>query len=92
MDSEGQNLRSHLFLVRVWAGESAQAGSISAWHGRVQHITSSEAGYFHDWAGLITQLQSLLARLEVADPGGCDSSGPGSPAMPAMPPGETPAS
>ena len=41
---------SQLFMLRMWP-EDLGGGQVE-WRGRVQHVASGEARYFHDWATL----------------------------------------
>ncbi|MFL5591267.1 MAG: hypothetical protein ACJ8DI_26935 [Ktedonobacteraceae bacterium] len=57
MDKEGQH-HSELFTVRLWQEE--QGNDQVTWRGKVQHVTSGEARYFHDWSTLIAFLLRWL--------------------------------
>lgn len=55
--------RSERFVIRLWREESAapQAG----WRGRMQHITSGEIRFFHDWDTFIGGLTELTQQIRV---------------------------
>ena len=59
------DLPSQVFLVRLWV--EPQDDGQTAWHGKVQHLTSSEAHRFGDWASLVAVLQLMLPDLHQAD-------------------------
>ncbi len=54
--SEDDN--SHVFLVRVWATETAEGRS--EWHGKAQHVLSGEANYLPDLSRLPDVMIGML--------------------------------
>jgi hypothetical protein len=54
---------SHLFLVRIRAGDTARdpQPEQTLWCGRVQRVVSGEACDFRDWCELIECLSAMLA-------------------------------
>lgn len=71
MKSDRSQDSSQPFLLRVWKEEVE--GSV-VWAGRLQHILTGKGRLFHDWAGLIEQLESSLRETEgeQASPGSMD--------------------
>jgi hypothetical protein len=63
MDRARQH-HSELFTVRLWQEE--RGNGEEEWRGKVQHVTSGEACYFHDWPTLITFLRRLLSDSEAS--------------------------
>ncbi len=57
-DAGRQMHRSHLFTLRLWLEEMG-AGQ-KDWRGKVQHVDSGEARYFHDWPTLEEFLEKLI--------------------------------
>ena len=53
---------SQLFTIRLWC---EQMGDHFEWRGKVQHVTTGEAHYFHDWETLLARLKDMLAADEV---------------------------
>lgn len=58
LDEHKPPTRSHLFTVRLWVGQSEEAGP--AWYGKVQDMVDGHTAYFCDWQALLTVLQSML--------------------------------
>jgi hypothetical protein len=48
---------SELFTVRLWR---EQVNDHWEWRGKVQHVTSGETRYFHQWETLVAALQEML--------------------------------
>jgi hypothetical protein len=70
-DRSLSTVTSHLFTIRVWR-EELGAGR-SEWRGKVQHVLSSEARYFREWADLIAFVREQVGdqsanSAEVPDP------------------------
>lgn len=57
MDQTRQH-SSELFTVRVWQEE--RGNDRVEWLGKVQHVSTGEALYFHEWHTLITFLLGWL--------------------------------
>ena len=57
MDKTRQH-HSELFTVRLWQEE--RGNDRVEWLGKVQHVSSGEAHYFHEWTTLITFLLKWL--------------------------------
>ncbi len=55
--------QSNLFLIRMWVDQDG--GTQGEWHGKVQHMNSSQASSFEDWA----TLKEVLARMLDLDAG-----------------------
>jgi hypothetical protein len=51
--------RSHLFMLRVW--QEATGPAETEWRGRLQHVPSGQVCYFRDWAGLVSDMLSILS-------------------------------
>lgn len=49
---------SQLFTLRMWLEELGEGQT--ALRGKVQHVTSGEVRYFHDWTTLETFLECIL--------------------------------
>lgn len=64
MNEDHDSNRSHLFLVRLWAGEMS---SQNEWHGRVQHILTGEAHSFRHWTALVEGLLAMLPETDKQD-------------------------
>ncbi|HKP53616.1 MAG TPA: hypothetical protein VJ183_13315 [Chloroflexia bacterium] len=79
MSTESLSKDSSLFLVRLWAerdgGSDGNERSDNARRGKVLHVLSGEAHHFHDWAGLIAQMEMMLSQFENA-PGAVASEQP----------------
>jgi hypothetical protein len=71
MDERAQFDWSHLFLVRLWAGEGSGDGS-GAWRGKVQHLATGRAESFGDWASLVEALAAMIPTLPNPQPTGSD--------------------
>lgn len=56
---------SQVFLLRLWT--ERQGDGQTAWHGKVQHLTSGEAHRFSSWADLVAMLQVMLPDLQQID-------------------------
>jgi hypothetical protein len=54
--------RSQLFMLRVWLEDLGNGQT--EWRGKVQHVNSGEARYFHDWAILEAFVESLIGKPE----------------------------
>ena len=61
MDGEASRSRSDLFVVRVWQEDMGEGRT--EWRGKVQHILTGDARYFHGWSGLIEILVRILSDL-----------------------------
>lgn len=57
MDKTRQH-HSELFTVRLWQEE--RGNDQVEWLGKVQHVSTGEAYYFHEWPTLITFLLRWL--------------------------------
>jgi hypothetical protein len=62
MSDNGQDNRSHLFLVRVRAEEISEClqPESKLWSGRVQQVVTGETYNFLGWAELIRRLGTML--------------------------------
>lgn len=62
INNDADNLvpRSHLFMLRIWLEDigNEQAG----WRARVQHVSSGEVRYFHDWSTLEAFVEGLVSK------------------------------
>ena len=54
---------SHLFTVRLWRERLGRGES--EWRGKVEHIPSREACYFHEWSMLIGFLLEVLSQQDL---------------------------
>ncbi len=61
MDQTRQH-HSELFTVRLWQEE--RGNDRVEWLGKVQHVSTGEALYFHEWLALITFLLRWLPGTE----------------------------
>ncbi|HKP51774.1 MAG TPA: hypothetical protein VJ183_03885 [Chloroflexia bacterium] len=53
-----QPTQSNLFLIRMWVDQDGTTHG--EWHGKVQHMNSSQASSFDDWATLKEVLTKML--------------------------------
>ncbi len=53
-----EQLQSNLFLIRLWVDQ--EGGEQGEWHGKVQHMNSSQVASFDDWATLKMTLAKML--------------------------------
>jgi hypothetical protein len=63
LETEGRDNKSHLFLVRLWP-ERENKGEVSdgqaRWQGKIQHVITGKAYYFHNWESMLQVLNSML--------------------------------
>jgi hypothetical protein len=59
-EAEKMHTTSQLFLVRLWPGEEGG----TEWWGKIQHVSSGEAGDFCGLPMLLTNLQAMLPHIE----------------------------
>ena len=65
MDASAPSHHSHLFTVRLWAEVPGNDGHVE-WRGKLQHVTSGDVHYFHDWTKLIALLLAMLPEMTSA--------------------------
>ncbi len=59
---------TQLFTVRLWIADLGTPPDPQVeWYSKVQHVTSGEVRYFHDWPTLIDLLQILTAADEATE-------------------------
>jgi len=49
---------SHLFTLRIWLEDVG--GGKTVWRGKVQHVSSGEVRYVHDWPALEGFIERML--------------------------------
>jgi hypothetical protein len=69
MSFKSQDQSSHLFLVRVRAGDAMESlpSESKRWSGRVQRVVTGEAYDFRGWAELIEHLGTMLDDTQAAN-------------------------
>jgi hypothetical protein len=54
--------RSEYFVIRLWREEVPPDAE---WRGRMQHVTSGEVRFFHNWDTFIGGLTELTSQIRV---------------------------
>ena len=62
--NDKQNLRSQLFMVRVWLEDLGHGES--EWRWQVKHVLSGEMRYFREWSALVMYLNAMLPKADPA--------------------------
>jgi hypothetical protein len=75
MSINGEQDKSDLFLLRLWAGNAGEQAGDGAdargegregneacmWHGRLLHVLSGEGHNFDGWQGLVEVLREMVS-------------------------------
>jgi hypothetical protein len=67
MGADKASDNSKLFLIRIW--QEGEEGGLSAWRGRVLHVTSGKASSFREWPELVALLTDVLSSISTERPG-----------------------
>ncbi|MFN8598781.1 MAG: hypothetical protein U0559_21670 [Anaerolineae bacterium] len=55
--------RSEHFVIRLW--QDGDCPPNARWRGRMQHVTTGEVRFFHDWDTFIGGLTELTTQIRV---------------------------
>jgi hypothetical protein len=60
--NQSRAARAELFTMRLW--QEVLNGGRTEWRGKIQHVGSGQARYFHDWATMVKIITEMLTSLK----------------------------